>query len=92
MSDLQQNKALVLNFQELLDSASGNGITDVLRRHTADDYRWRGMHPFDEQHGADAVAEVFWKPFRHSFTSVQRRTDVFFAGLNDVDGFGGEWV
>ncbi len=30
MSDFQQNKALVLNFQTELDNASGNGITDVL--------------------------------------------------------------
>jgi hypothetical protein len=92
MNDLQENKALVLNFHEALDIASGNGITDALRIHTTDDYHWCGMHPFDEHHGADAVAEVFWKPFRHSFTSVQRRPDVFFAGLNDVDGFSSQWV
>ncbi len=30
MSDFQQNKALVLNFQTEMDNASGNGITDVL--------------------------------------------------------------
>lgn len=53
MSDFQQNKALVLNFQAELDSASGNGITDVLRHHqhnaaggsepAASATTWRGL-------------------------------------------------
>jgi len=92
MKDFQENKALLLSFHEELDAASGGAITEALRRHTTEDYHWHGMHPFDKRQGADAVAEVFWKPFRHSFTSVQRRPDVFFAGLNDVDGFASQWV
>lgn len=92
MAGFQDNKALVLEFYKQLDSASGEEINEVIGRFTADDYLWRGMHPFYEQHSADAVADVFWKPFRQSFTSIQRRQDVFMAGLNDVDGFETEWV
>jgi predicted ester cyclase len=96
MADFQKNKALVLDYYRELDAASGNDITAVLRRYTSDDWLWRGMHPFYEQHGADAVSEVFWKPFRHSFTSIQRRPDVFMAGQADANvenGIpGSEWV
>lgn len=92
MPDFQDSKALVRQFHDELDAAEGDEINAVIRRYTTEDYHWRGMHPFYEQHGADDVAEVFWKPFRSSFTSVQRRPDVFMAGLNDCDGFESEWV
>jgi hypothetical protein len=92
MSDFQESKSLILNYYKELDAAGSDDIKDVVRRYTAPDYHWRGMHPFYEQHSADAVADIFWKPFRQSFTSVQRRQDVFMAGLNDVDGFQTEWV
>jgi predicted ester cyclase len=92
MSDFQKNKALVLEYYEALDSAQGDDINAVIQRYTANDYLWRGMHPFYEQHSADDVANIFWKPFRESFTSIQRRQDVFMSGVNDVDGGETEWV
>jgi len=92
MSDFQESKSLVLNFYNDLDTASGEDIVNVLQRYTTDDYYWRGMHPFYEQHGAKAVADVFWKPFRQSFAPIQRRQDVFMAGLNQIDNFESEWV
>lgn len=92
MSDFQNNKDLVRRYYEELDAAQGDDINRVIGQYTADNYLWRGMHPFYEQHSADDVADVFWKPYRHSFTSVQRRPDVFFAGLNDCDDFSSEWV
>ena len=92
MPDLERSKQLVLNYHRELDAASVHDIGEVMQKYTGDEYHWRGMHPFDEQFSAEAVAEVFWKPFRQSFTAVQRRPDVFMAGLNDVDGFETEWV
>lgn len=92
MSGLQEIKDIVRNYQKELDEAQGERISDVLRRYTAKDYLWRGMHPFYEQTGSDAVAEVFWKPFRKSFTSIQRREDIFLAGKNDGKGEGVNWV
>ncbi len=92
MVDFQKNKSLILSFYDQLDAAAGNEINEVLRQYTAEDYYWRGMHPFYEQHGAEAVANVFWKPFHHSFAPIQRRQDVFMAGLNQVDNFESEWV
>lgn len=92
MTDHQESKNLVLSYYEELDRAEGDEINAVIARYTAKDYLWRGMHPFHEQRSASAVADVFWKPFRQSFTSIQRRPDVFMAGLNDCDDFNSEWV
>ena len=93
MSDFQNNKSLIRRFYEELDTASLDGINNVLERYTAPDYYWRGMHPFYEQQGSDAVGEVFWKPFRRAFSSIQRRQDVFMAGVSNVDGNGEtQWV
>ena len=92
MSDFQDNKSLILDYYKALDAAEGDEINAVIQAHAAENYLWRGMHPFYEQHSADDVANVFWKPFRASFTSVQRRQDVFMAGLNDVDNGESEWV
>jgi len=50
------------------------------------------MCPFYEQRGSDAVVEVFWRPLRRSFTSMQRREDVFMAGRNFVDDSNTIWV
>jgi len=66
MSDHQVNKSLVLRFYDELDEATGDGIAKVLSSYTTDDYFFRGMHPFYEQHGASAAADVFWKPFRQA--------------------------
>ena len=90
MADYQQNKSLVLRFYDELDNAIGDGINEVLRRYTTDDYFFRGMHPFYEQQGAKAVADVFWKPLRRAFRPIQRRQDIFMAGTSDIDGT--EWV
>ena len=90
MTDFQTSKALVRRFHDELDAASGDGIGEALQRWTADAYHFRGMHPFYEQWGADVVAEVFWKPFRRALGPIQRRQDIFMAGINEIDG--NEWV
>ena len=92
MADFQGSKSLVLEFYKELDAAKTGEFSGVVKKFTADNYHWRGMHPFYEQRSAATVAEVFWEPFRRSFTSIQRRQDVFMAGQNDVDGFTTEWV
>jgi len=90
MANYQDSKALVLNFYEELEAASANHVGTVLNRYTSTDYRFRGVHPFNELEGADAVAEALWKPLFNAFTPMQRRQDIFMAGTNDVDGT--EWV
>ena len=92
MLDFQQNKQLILDFYDELEHAQGDELKSVFHRYVRQDYYWRSMHPFHEQKGIDAVCEKFWKPLKQSLTSLQRRPDVFMAGVNDVDGRQTEWV
>lgn len=79
-------------FHDALANAGPHQVADVLARFTAADWHWRGMHPFNEQRGAEAVAAAFWKPLLSALSRVQRRPDIFIAGLNECDGFKGRWV
>ena len=65
---------------------------EVLTRHCAPEFVWRGMHPFNEQRGADAVATVFWDPLKTAFTHLQRREHIFLAGDNDIDAGRTQWT
>jgi hypothetical protein len=90
--DFAAEKAVVRAFHAELAGATAETVEGVLARHTAADWLWRGMHPFDIRRGAAEVAGVFWAPFLRSFSRVQRRGDIFFAGLNQIDGFASVWV
>ena len=64
MTNFQENKSLILRFYDELDKATGDEINDVLRSYTANDYHWRGMHPFYEQHNAQTQLPMsFGSPF-----------------------------
>lgn len=92
MSNFQKEKEIVKNYIENFDKATDSNITKVLQRYTTENYHWRGMHPFYEQYGAVDVINTFWKPFRNSFSPIQRRIDIFFAGANDCDEGKTIWV
>ena len=92
MSKLQSAKQLVRDFHRELDTATTGCIVETLGKFTVRDYHWRGMHPFYEQRGAQAVADVFWVPLRLAFSPLQRREDIFIAGNNDVDAGQSQWV
>ncbi len=85
MNALQTAKQVVLNYCDEIDNAEPHALLSALQRHTTPDYRWRGMHPFYEQSGAEAVCQVFWTPLRASFTALKRRPDVFLAGYNTCE-------
>ena len=84
IDELQRAKAVVREFHRVLDAAPTDQIESVLATFTTDDWLWRGMHPFYEQTGAKAVAEVFWQPLRAAFAPLQRRPDVFLSGQNQA--------
>ena len=93
MTDLQDAKRVVLDYYADLDRASIGDVATVLRKHTTADYLWRGMHPWYEQSGPDAVADVFHVPLREAFGPIQRRPDVFLAGESVAEGQeGAVWV
>lgn len=81
-SSIQDAKRCVLRLCQELDDARGDELAAILEKHTAQDYLWRGLHPFNEQRSASDVADVFWTPLHHSFTAMQRQVSVFFANHN----------
>lgn len=92
MRNFQPEKHLVRQLHSELAAATPGTVTAILKRHVAPDWQWRGVHPFNEQGGAAAVADVFWIPLLSSMTKLQRRPDIFMAGLNEADGFKSCWV
>lgn len=91
-TDLAAAKALVLAANAAIDGAEPDAIAAALSDHVATDYRWRGMHPFNELNSAKAVAETFWAPLRAAMGPLQRRPDIFLAGENQLDGGASLWV
>lgn len=92
MTDFQDAKALVRAYQTALAGAAPDTVGAALAQHMAPDCAWHGMHPFHEQVGPAAIAQVFWTPLLHSLTALQRREDMFFAGANDIDHGASTWV
>lgn len=86
MSDIQQAKAIVLDLFAKLEAAPPDGVTDVIGNFVTADYRFRGVHPFNELEGAENVAAVVWQPMDVSFSSLKRLQDIFMAGPNLIDG------
>ncbi len=86
----QSAKKLVREYFDALENATPDTVADVLKTYVSDDYHWRGVYPFREQHGADTVAELFWAPLMNALRHVQRRQDIFIAGDNEVSE--GVWV
>jgi hypothetical protein len=87
----QRAKAVVLAL-DALESQGPDSIARGLSSQVTADWVWRGMHPFGVLSGPEAVATTLWQPFLTAMTSVHRRTDIFFAGLNEIDGFQSTWV
>ena len=90
MSTYQSAKGLVREYFAALECATPNSVAEVLQSYTSPDYDWRGVYPFRELPGADAVAQSFWAPLLKSLTHMQRRQDIFIAGTNEIDG--DQWV
>ena len=91
MSFLTEKK-LVLEFYKSLEVSEIKDIKEVLMKYCSEDIFWRGFHPFNEIDGIDSVYELFWCPLKSSLSSLTRRMDVFFAGINKIPGFEGVWV
>jgi len=92
VADYQDAKALVRAANAAIDTAEGAFVAAAMKPYVAPDYLWRGMYPFHEQSGAEAVMDVFWRPLKDAFGPIQRRPDIFFAGRNELDGFSSIWV
>ena len=90
MKSYAHSKRCVLNFYTALEQANLKSVKSILSSHLAPDFHWYGVYPFNERDGPEAVAEAFWVPFLNSWTSVQRRQDIFLAGTSEIDDT--DWV
>lgn len=90
MSKYQETKKIIRNYFDALENSTPDNVMSVLNEFTGDNYLWRSVYPFREQHGAEAVAEKFWIPLMKSLRCMQRRQDMFIAGTNEISGE--QWV
>ncbi len=92
MADYQDAKTLVRSYNAAIDAADGNAVAGAMSPFVASDILWRGMHPFHEHSGVEAIAGAFWGPLKDALGPLQRRPDIFFSGRNELDGFSSVWV
>ena len=92
MTDLQQEKQLVLDFLNNIDKTENKHLVETISKYTSDDFHMRCTHPFNELKGADNVANDLWIPIKNSFMPIQRRMDIFYAGTNLIDNHSSKWV
>ena len=85
IEQIQSAKGIVLDYFRATEAAPPDRIAATIEQFASDDYRFRGVHPFNELEGAEAVAATVWQPLRESLTPMQRRQDIFFAGPNVID-------
>ncbi len=70
--------------EALRDVARGAGrirLADIF----TDDVRWRGSHPLGALTGVDALHAGLWQPLRTAFPDLERRDDIFMAGVYKGD-------
>lgn len=84
MAKFQDIKLLVSAYFEALEASAPEEVERVLGAYTSEEYLWRGVYPFREQEGAFAATESFWKPLKKSLKHLQRRQDIFIAGINEI--------
>jgi hypothetical protein len=90
MGRYEGTKRIVRNYFEAIEQARPENLTEVLKGFVSEDYLWRGVYPFREKQGAEAVADIFWKPLLQSLRHMQRRQDIFIGGTNEISGE--QWV
>ena len=76
---LDRKRALYRALHELASSGPRD-LRNRLESLYGSDSVWRGSHPLDEACGADAIAEVAWRPLVESFPDLERRDLIFVGG------------
>lgn len=90
MGQYTESKGIVRNYFSALEAAKPENIEAVLAALMDENYLWRGVYPFREQHGIHAAASTFWMPLMKALKHMQRRQDIFIGGTNEIGGE--QWV
>ena len=73
-------------------AATPDAVSAALAAHLSSDHAYRGVMPFYDLTGPDALAGTVWAPLHAAATTRQRRTDILFASHHDLNPTGGLWV
>ena len=92
MLDYKTEKELIRSFLADIDQIDNAGIAECFEKYCAENYRWRGFHPFNELNSPGDVAAEFWVPLKEALSAMGRRLDILMAGANTLDGDPGVWV
>jgi len=79
--DAQQLAACKADVWRLLQRLPGGDMTTALREQVTADAPWHVSHPINELSGTRAVVEQLYSPLQASFPDLERRIDLFCAGL-----------
>ncbi len=91
-AQLARAKMVVLDHFKSIDSANLQNLTTELAKNTHPNCQFHFVHPFASDASVEEASINFWLPLRKSFAPLQRRQDIFFAGLNDLDDGKTLWV
>lgn len=93
MNEILQARALIRSFLDRLDAAApGDEVSAVFADFTTDGVPYRGMHPFNTLTGSGAIADSVWSPLKQAMPVLQRRSDIYLCGHNNLPGQSGLWV
>ena len=90
--NFQNEKKIVLDFYNSVQKCRTDEIPEILSLHYSENIIWRGFHPFNEIQDLEHLFKDFWQPLKKSFTNLQRRMDIFFAGSNSLSSNRDVWV
>ena len=85
MQNLQNEKKIVLDYFNDINNCDNEDLAEVISNHTSENFHMRCTHPFNEIKGAENIANQLWLPIRDSFKPIQRRLDIFYAGVNSLE-------
>ena len=92
----QQNKQLVWDFWQSLETSDGQQSEATARQYLDPEHTWHGPDPINDLCGIGAFASDFWQPLLHSFPDLKRQTHIFIGGKSNgrIDGSqdGHMWV
>ena len=90
--NFQNEKKIVLDFYNSVQKCRTDEIPEILSVYYSENIIWRGFHPFNEIQDIVHLYKDFWQPLKKSFTNLQRRMDIFFAGSNSLSSNRDVWV
>ena len=90
--NFQNEKKRILYFYNSVQKCRTDEIPEILSLYYSENITWRGFHPFNEIQDLVHLYKDFWQPLKKSFTNLQRRMDIFFAGSNSLSSNRDVWV